>query len=234
VGRLKWILIVPVALVALGVAGSFVYVTFIADDAPDRLSLDATEASGGAATTTAPTGSTAASGVDGTWTVGDGSQAGYRVEEILFGQSATAVGRTSDVSGQIAIEGTTAVDGSFEVRLANVTSDESRRDNQFRGRIMDVASHPTATFTLTQPIDFAAVPADGAAVNVEATGELTLRGTTKTVTIPLEAKRNAERIEVAGRYRIVFDEWNIPSPSFGPAEVGDEGELEFLLVLSKV
>jgi len=36
--------------------------------------------------------------VSGAWTVTTGSQAGYRVQEILFGQSHTAVGRTSKVT----------------------------------------------------------------------------------------------------------------------------------------
>ena len=51
---------------------------------------------------------------------------------------------------------------------------------------MDVAKFPTSTFVLTAPIDFGAVPADGATVNATATGDLTLHGTTKSVTFNVQ------------------------------------------------
>jgi hypothetical protein len=66
-----------------------------------------------------------------------GSPAGYRVEEVLLGPSTTAVGRTSEVSGQFDLSGTTVTSASFTVQMASVVSDKSRR-NQFDGRIMDV------------------------------------------------------------------------------------------------
>ena len=235
--RLKLLILIPIAVLLLGVGGSFVYVNVIADEAPDRLSVSDSDLEDGATTetTTAPAGGAAApgAGVDGNWTVADGSQAGYRVEEILFGQSTTAVGRTTEVSGSMTIEGQTVRDGNFTVQLANVASDESRRDNQFRGRIMDVATHPTATFVLSEPIQLSALPADGETIQVDAVGDLTLRGTTKSVTVPLDAKRSGATIEVAGAFEVVFEDWAIPNPSFGPAEVGDVGELEFLLVLAR-
>lgn len=83
------------------------------------------------------------------WTAGSGSEAGYRVDEILFGQNATAVGRTSGVEGEMTISGTTVEAATVTVDMASVSSDESRRDNQFRGRIMAVGTYPTATFTLS-------------------------------------------------------------------------------------
>ena len=232
VRRLRLLVGIPIALVLLAVAGSFVYVNFIAEDAPDRLSVRDGDggAEGGAATSTP----TSDGGVDGEWTVTEGSQAGYRVEEILFGQSATAVGRTSEVSGSMTMTDQTVSAASFTVQLANVASDESRRDNQFRGRIMDVANHPTATFVLAEPIELGSLPADGETVRVDAIGDLTLRGTTKKVTVPLEAKRSGATIEVAGSFEVAFADWGIPNPSFGPAQVGDVGELEFLLVLARV
>ena len=63
------------------------------------------------------------------------------------------MGRTSDVTGQLLVSGTTIESATFDVDLTTVTSDESRRDNQFRTRIMDTATHPTATFELTEPIE---------------------------------------------------------------------------------
>lgn len=68
-----------------------------------------------------------------------GSQVGYRVREVLFGQGAEAVGRTQDVTGTITISGSSVTAGSFTADLTTVKSDKSRRDAQFQGRIMDTA-----------------------------------------------------------------------------------------------
>ena len=214
--------------VALVTAGTWLYFNVVRDDAPGRLTLDQRSGSTGAGSTARPPGA-----FDGTWKVGAGSQAGYRVKEILFGQSAEAVGRTERVTGQIDVVGSTVRSGSFTVDLASVTSDEARRDNQFRGRIMDVQNHPTATFTLTRPVALPAAPPEGQQARVDATGDLTLRGTTKNVTVTLLAERLGGAIRVAGNVPIVFEEWGIPNPSFGPAQTEDRGVLEFLLVLTR-
>ncbi len=153
----------------------------------------------------------------------------YRVEEVLFGQSAEAVGRTSDVTGTFTIAGTEVTAGSFNVDMTTVTSDQSRRDGQFRGRIMEASTYPTATFVLASPIELGSLPADGAHVDVEATGELTLHGATRTVTFPVQAKRTGAAIAVAGTIPIVFADYDISNPSGGPAQTEDHGELEFRL-----
>jgi polyisoprenoid-binding protein YceI len=229
----KWIVGIPLALVVLVSGGTWVYLNVLRDPAPERLSLD----SGDAATTTAPPTTTAAaagaSSVDGQWKVTAGSQAGYRVPEVLNGQNAEAVGRTGDVTGTLTIAGTTATDASFTVDMTTVASDESRRDNQFRGRIMDVGTHPTATFELTSPIELTTVPGVGERLTAQATGELTLKGVTKPVTFPVEAERTDTGFKVAGSIPITFSDYGIDNPSAGPARVGDEGELEFLLVFSR-
>jgi hypothetical protein len=53
------------------------------------------------------------------------------------------------------------------------------------------------------------------------------------VTFDVKARRTGTTLEVNGSITLVFDEWDIPSPSFGPAQVEDHGSLEFLLVLAK-
>src|ERR1017187_7744068 len=180
--------------------------------------------------------STAASGsVAGTWSAGTGSVVGYRVNEVLFGQNATAVGRTTSVTGHLTIVGTTATAASFSVPMATVHSDKG----QFDGRIMDVSQYPTGTFALTDPIDLAPLPATGAVRSYTAHGKLTLHGTTRAVTFTLTAERVAAKnggaqIEVAGHIPVLFSDYNIANPSFGGVvTTQDNGLLEFLLVFSK-
>lgn len=236
--RLKWIVALPVAALLLAMAGTWTYINVLSDDAPARLTLEGTVAEGLDEHAPATTVAAAATpqvpvSFDGTWTATTGSQAGYRVKEVLFNQSVVAVGRTSNVDGALTISGTKIETAAISIDLASVTSDESRRDSQFRGRIMNVSRYPTATFTLTKPIDLGALPADGATVTVPATGELTLHGTKKTVTTPVTAQRSGGTIRVNGAIPVVFADYGIPSPSFGPASVEDNGEIEFIVTFAK-
>lgn len=247
-----WIGGAIVALVILVVGGTWVYINLIKDDAPAELSFeerdqeaaatdppatDATTTVASSESTTAPsagpattTGGGEASGVDGTWTATGDSVLGYRVKETLFGQDTEGVGRTNAVTGSLTLAGSTVESGEFTVDMSTVESDSGNRDNQFRGRIMDTDSFPTSTFTLTQPIELGTIPAEGETITATATGDLTLRGTTRPVTFDVQARLNGGNIEVDGSIPIVFADWGIPNPSFGPATTADNGLLEFLLV----
>jgi polyisoprenoid-binding protein YceI len=220
---------IPVLILLAVVGGPFVYINFIRDDAPERLSLDDVSTSSTSRGAEAATPAT----LDGPWTIAADSLVGYRVDEILFGQTAEAVGRTDAVEGSLTIVGTTVTDASFTVDMTTVQSDESNRDRQFHGRIMDTARFPTAEFRLTEPLELDQIPDDGREVTVDATGDLTLRGTTKSVTFPVRATRTGDRIAINATIPINFPEWGIPNPSGGPASVGDDGELEVLLVLNR-
>lgn len=232
--RRRWLIAVPLAALVLFVGGPWVYINLIREDAPERLTLDdATTTTEGDGGTTTTGGSAAATGIEGSWTVTSGSQAGYRVKEVLFGQDAEAVGRTTGVTGTLEIAGTTVTATEVVVDMTTVASDESRRDGQFHGRIMDTATYPTATFTLTEPIELGSVPADGEEVTNTVTGALTLRGVTSSVTFELTARRNGATIEANGSIFIDFDDYEIPDASGGPASVGRDGELELLLVFSR-
>jgi polyisoprenoid-binding protein YceI len=238
----RWLVGGLVLAIVVFVGGPFVYIHFIEGSAPAPFSLSnaptSTTAATGATTTvasgagpsTTADGAADTSSVDGTWTVTTGSEVGYRVGEVLFGQSTTAVGRTTAVTGSMTIAGTTVSAGSFTADMTKVHSDKSQRDDQFQGRIMDTSRYPTATFKLTSPINLSTIPADGTEITQQATGELTLHGTTRTVTFPLQAKRSASSIEVVGSIPVTFADYNIANPSFGGVvTTQDHGTLEFLL-----
>ena len=232
---LRWVIGGVVVVIVLVVGGPFVYIHFIEGPAPAKLSLSTTttpSTTTGSAGTSGATGSTTSDvPLAGTWKVGSGSTAGYRVKEDLFGQHATAVGRTNKVTGSMTITGTTLTTASFTVDMTSVTSDRSQRDGQFQGRIMDTSDFPTSTFVLSSPINLAPVPKDGTIKVYSATGKLTLHGTTKTVTIPLNTQRIGNVIRVQGLFPITFSDYNIDNPSGGPASVGNSGQMEFLIQL---
>lgn len=234
-----WLIGGAVAVLLVAVIAPWIYINFIREEAPERLTFESADSTSttvdGGSSTTARTDEAddAGGGIDGTWAVGQPSQAGYRVGEVLFGQDAEAAGRTSDVTGDMTIDGTTIETASFTVDMTTVSSDESRRDGQFRNRIMDVATHPTATFELTDPIELDGVPADLEEVTVAATGDFTIRGVTRSVSFDLRARRNGAAIEVNGSFPVVFADFGIPDASGGPATVKDNGEIEFLLTFAR-
>jgi polyisoprenoid-binding protein YceI len=215
--------------VVLAIGGPFVYINYFQGDAPERLAV----ASQAATATTTGSGTGSGTSLDGGWTVGSGSQAGYRVQEVLFGQDTEAVGRTSAVTGELTVTGSQVESGSFTVDLTQVTSDEERRDSQFQGRIMETATYPTATFELVEPITLESLPADGSAVAVSASGELTLHGTTNPVTVELSVQRSGDGVQTSGSIPVTFADYGITSPSFGPVTTDDSGEIEFLLAFTR-
>jgi polyisoprenoid-binding protein YceI len=234
----RWLVIGAVAVAAALVAGPFIYIHFIQGKAPPPLALSSTTpaatVTAGATGTSSGTGAAGSGAVtsDGTWNVAGGSVVGYRVKEVLFGQSNEAVGRTGAITGSITVSGTTVTGGSFSVDMTSVTSDESRRDGQFNGRIMETSVYPTATLRITEPIDFGSVPADGVQRTYTATGELTLHGVTKSVQFQVTGRISGSTVEVAGSIPITFSDWNIGNPSFGPVTTEDHGVLEFALNLT--
>ena len=96
---------------------------------------------------------------------------------------------------------------------------------------MIVGKFPTSTFVLTAPIDFGAVPSEGGTVNATATGDLTLHGTTKSVTFDVQGTFKNGLVGVLGQIPVVFADWEIPAPSIGSIRTEDNGLLEFVLVL---
>ena len=215
-----------IALVIVVVAGSFIYAKVINQPDDELNSGDVKDLLSG-------TNAVSGDGVEGDWVIADGSEVGYRVDESINGFDTTANGRTQAITGTFTIGATTVTAGNFSVDMTTFKSDESRRDGQFNGRIMDVANFPTATFVLTAPIDFKQVPTDGGTIPATATGDLTLHGVTMSVTFDVEATFLNGRVGVLGQIPVVFADFDIPSPSVATITTEDHGILEFALAFSR-
>lgn len=226
---MTWLLIGVGLVVVLLTAGTYVFIHFIQSPAPAPLALSSP-------TLIAHPPGTAKTGggkTAGIWSLSGSPIVGYRVDEVLFGQSHTAVGRTSSVTGSLTVRGRSVVSGDFTADMTTVTSDDERRDAQFQGRIMETSTYPTTTFELTAPIQFGTLPADGTTRSAEATGALTLHGVTRTVTFKISTHRVGATMQVVGSIPITFADWNISNPSFGGVvTTQDHGELEFQLNLA--
>ena len=88
---------------------------------------------------------------------------------------------------------------------------------------------------LTEPITLPKVPAAGETITVDGTGDFTLHGVTKKVTISLEGRWDGKDVQVVGHLPIVFSDYNITAPTAPVvASVDDHGEMEFQLFFSRV
>lgn len=197
-------------------------------------------------TTEAPPETGTGDGVDGTWfvdtTIGDFSFeeasatfAGFRINEVLAGnQAVTAVGRSPEVSGSLELAGTTLTAATFEVDMTAIITNDSRRDSRVQSAIKS-SQHPTATFTLTEPLDFGQIPAEGEVVTGNAVGDLTVAGVTNQIVMPLEAQLvDGDKIIVVGSVNIVFSDYDVEVPS-APIVVSaeDNGILEVQIWLTR-
>jgi polyisoprenoid-binding protein YceI len=170
---------------------------------------------------------------DGDWVATEASEFGYRVEEVLAGVNTTAVGRSNQIDGALTIDGTTATAVDVTVDVASIESDDGRRDGQFQGRIMSADEFPTATFVLTEPIEFGSIPTGDETITASATGDLTLRGVTNSVTFDVTAQTTGGRVGVLGSIPVVFADYGIDNPSFAGVQTEDHGLVEFVLVFER-
>src|SRR5262245_26659090 len=209
-------MVVGIAAVVVLAGGFLLYRSVFGGPVPEGVSLNDTPAA-----TSSPTPSPSSSGspatgspgtFDGSWRVDTESGsfsdftstfAGYRIDEELGNLGAhTAVGRTPDVSGSMEVDGSSITGVSVTVDMTTLVSDDDRRDNQLRMRGLETDAFPTATFELTESIDVGTAPAEGETLSAEATGDLTLHGVTKQVTVPIQARWSGNQIEVVASFDV--------------------------------
>jgi polyisoprenoid-binding protein YceI len=233
---------IVVAVVAVVVVlGGGLWYFVLRDTSPPTANLDAIDVPTTTGNPTGTGGSTGAAGspsasADGTWVVvqGDDVFVGYRVEELFGGQTIkkTAAGRTPAVTGTVAIDGSTIESATFTADVTQLKSDDARRDGAIGTRGLQTETFPEATFTLTEPSTRASPPKEGEEVAVSATGDLTLHGVTKPVTLELTAKWTGSAITVAGTAPIAFADFGMEAINIANVVTTDDhGTLELQLVL---
>ena len=239
--RSRQILLAVLAVVAIAVGGFIAYDQVLRGDDVAALTLPTSTPSAAPSdplTSGDPGNSTS---VARTWNVASGSQAGYRVRERLASLPAEsdAIGRTSDVTGSITVEangdGARLTGGTLSVNTQTIASDKQMRDNRLRNEGLQTDQYPTATFTVTQPVEIPAAALSGTATDVTLTGDLTLHGVTKSVQIPAQARLVGDQIQVAGSLGFPLSDFDISPPNVGGfiLSISDQGTLEFLVVFAK-
>lgn len=216
--RLRWAVAGLAVLAVLAVAA---IALFISQTSPPPLTLPA----GAPAAPSGP--------ASGTWQVSPGSVAGFRIQETALGFSNDVVGRTSRVTGTIVISGDQVTGATLRICLAAIKvggKTEPQLAKSLRTR-----QFPSATFTLTRPVNLGPAFIAGKIITVTAAGVLDLRGTEHAVTVRISARRDGQALQAAGSIPVSFADWGIKGPG-GPGFLGSlahHGVAEFLLTLHR-
>ncbi|MGE3076636.1 MAG: YceI family protein [Dehalococcoidia bacterium] len=246
--NLKTIIGGLVGLAVLAIGGFSLWYFVLRDDAPAKVSTDAAldalasrtpATNDGTPAPTASSGQSPASGdtgIEGDWTVDAslGSFVGYRVQEELAGiGGTTAVGRTTGVTGTVAIAEGKASAATITADMTKLKSQESLRDGQLRNQGIEYSKFPTSTFALSTteiPSDLV----DGKTASLTLKGSLTLHGVTKDIEMPVEVTLKDGVLVVVGETDIQFEDYSIKKPTAAKV-VGmeDHGVMEVQLFFTK-
>ena len=205
------------AVAAVLVAAGFWYLT---QPVPEEVDIAATAQAVGAGDLTGES----SDGIDGSWivdtSIGDFSVddptstfVGFRVdEELTTLGSVTAVGRTPDVTGELVVDGTTLTSAEFTVDFTTIVSDQSRREDSIQDAL-NTTTHPTASFSLTVPVDLGEGLELGELVMIQATGVMTINGVTNQVDLPMELQMVNGSVLIVGSMDIVFADHGVGTPT---------------------
>ena len=137
-------------------------------------------------------------------------------------------GHAKDVSGTITSDGGDPfVDArvTIEVNPATMKTGIDRRDKTMR-EVMAVQQHPTIKFVSTAPPEVVSINRlpNGAVkeASLSFPGDLTIRGVTHPITLPVMVYRQEEGYRVNGDIVVSLSEYKIPDPSIFVNKVQDK------------
>jgi len=158
---------------------------------------------------------------------------GFTFFEILPSDRRQTSGSTQSVEGWATIEQGTLQAGEIVVDMTDVSTDNERRDINVRNKIFHTNEYPTATFSITEPVDVSEVPGDGTPGKVTLAGEMEIRGETRPLSHEFDILRDGDHVVVSGDIEINRNEYGVESPEFVAAKIDDTGELNIRIMLKK-
>lgn len=166
-----------------------------------------------------PTPEPAAAGRESVFTLGEGSVARYKVEEVLARAGfKVATGETSAVSGQVVFDaaGDVVGDGSrIAVQAATLRTDSDRRDGYVRNRTLETDTYPEVVFVPTG-IGWQTPPTGELRGVQEFTisGDLTVKDRTRAVTWDATAEFGADGAATGqASVEFTFEDFDMDKPS---------------------
>ena len=127
------------------------------------------------------------------------SNASFAIDEVLFGQPNTVIGKTSQVTGQILVNTTDPAAsqiGQIRVDLSTLVTDNDLRTQTLQHRILET-SDPANQYAVFATHSLSGLPtstaghAFGDTVSFKTTGDLTIHQVTKSVTFDVQVTVNS-------------------------------------------
>ncbi len=172
-------------------------------------------------------------------TTGDGSKARYRVRERLLGRELDndAVGETSAITGSIALDKAGAIvrgASGFDVNMTGLTSDETRRDNYVRTRLLVTDSFPTTKLAVTGVRGLPAPLPTNGRVQFQLLGDLTVKGVTRPTTWNVTANVAGDQLTGTAATAFTFEQFQLTQPKVRVVlSVNDTIRLEYDFTMKK-
>jgi polyisoprenoid-binding protein YceI len=166
----------------------------------------------------------------------DESQVRFNIYELLRGQPKDVIGVSNQVAGQAAVnlnELSTAQLGEILINARTLETDDSRRNQAIRNRILFTDQYEFISFKPTQISGLSGTAAPGQTFTFQVTGDLTIKDVTKPVTFDINLTvESPERLTGSAQTTIALADFNLAVPDVPfVANVGETMALEIDFVL---
>lgn len=163
------------------------------------------------------------------------SQASFNIYEELRGSPKDVIGSTDQVSGEILVnldDLSQSQVGMIQVNARALATDDQRRNQAIRNRILMTDSYEFITFKPLEIIGLSGKGEVGQTYQFQIKGELTIRDVTQLVTFDVElTAESLERVSGMATAVVRYKDFGIVVPDVPfVANVGDEVKLELKFV----
>jgi polyisoprenoid-binding protein YceI len=161
------------------------------------------------------------------------SSAKYVVEETLSGLPSTAVGTTTDVTGEIYLTSDGLYDGiesKFMVDLSTLKTDESRRDNYVRSNVLQTNRFQFAEFVIDSVDAFPTDYVEGEEASLSLSGTMTIRGVSQPMTFTVLARQAGDTLTATADAQFNMSDFGIDPPQVAIAKAKDGVTLQVVLI----
>lgn len=162
------------------------------------------------------------------------SSVSYSVGEVFFNENNRfnlAVGTTQEVNGEVSVNMTHPEQssvGTITVDISAFKSDSSRRDNAIRSRWLQSSTYPLATFVPTQVRGLRADVRAGETVNLQITGDLTVREVTRPVTFDVQVQLENDVLQGTATTEVLMTDFGFSPPDIaGMLRAEDKVKIDF-------
>lgn len=167
------------------------------------------------------------------FSLSEGSEARFYIDEVLLGNDKTVIGITPDVTGEISFDladPQAASIGVITINARDLTTDSDRRNGAIQRRVLNSNDDAFQFITFT-PTSIAGLPesaAVGDSFDMQITGDLTIKETTLEVVFETNVTISSEtELQGLGSTIINYKDFNLTIPKVpAVASVEDEVKLE--------